>query len=390
MKGPRLELLAYLNNELSAEDFFADYLRTAPPADQTPPSASDEAWLDKHARADLNFQALTGAERSQYLNCVRLLERNVSFLDEAGATIPARRRLYLAFQMARCLFKQDPASLRALCSLITYSGTTTIRRDRNETGFLTIEAPLRELGRLLALQSLLERIAVLVKGITTRDNGLRPLAKAVVRWNAELEKVIRKVKRGRRLGDAELAESMAEMKSLGPSIETWLTGFTTLVNSLEDSLSFLRKHEATSDVHRTSIHLSWISTMVGQTAPHTDVIAHEVAHFVHLTTDLDHFMTGFTAARRGTSHFAVALDALHARYLDGELGFLDPYARTNVLEFFAVSAEHFFVDSAEIERRAPDLCRFLTGVFGYQPEPQPRLATTGILKGMFGPLSIFT
>ena len=50
---------------------------------------------------------------------------------------------------------------------------------------------------------------------------------------------------------------------------------------------------------------------------------------------------------------------------------LDPYAATDVGEFFAVAAEAFFVDPEPLSEVFPDFYRMLTGYFGQDPLARP-------------------
>jgi MtfA peptidase len=114
--------------------------------------------------------------------------------------------------------------------------------------------------------------------------------------------------------------------------------------------------------------LSWPAVQKGLRRPNDghDTALHEFAHILDLA---DGHMDGAPPmrARADIDPWGRTLGDRFEALQRGESSPLDPYAGTNMAEFFAVASEHFFERPRELQRRSPALFAQLERFYGWDP-----------------------
>ncbi|MEX2479337.1 MAG: M90 family metallopeptidase [Gammaproteobacteria bacterium] len=133
--------------------------------------------------------------------------------------------------------------------------------------------------------------------------------------------------------------------------------------------------------YRGPLVLSWRD--IAEDLAHGDDARNVVLHeFAHKLDEQDGLMDGAPALARGqaaswTSVFRREYERLGTALDRGEEPLLDPYAATAPAEFFAVTVETFFEQSAALQHHHPELYTELENFFGFDPAGWPRVPAPG-------------
>jgi len=120
------------------------------------------------------------------------------------------------------------------------------------------------------------------------------------------------------------------------------------------------------------VMLSWVDVSASGTSADWgyNVVIHEFAHVLDMGDGEADGVPPLPSASAREAWIAV-IDAEFERFCAavdaGRETLLDPYGATSVEEFFAVSAETFFVMPNEMRATHPDLYRLLARYFGQDP-----------------------
>jgi Glucose-regulated metallo-peptidase M90 len=412
----------HLQNDAAATGLLEACWLTELPADQRPPTAAELRWFGRFLERDDDVHRhLNAADQATLRHSALAIERRIPMVTGDGRALPAAHRLYLSLEIAKVLFARPSSTLDLLRSVVVYSDAGKLIQNKREAGIARVRGRNHVVGHLRRIEAIwqaLDPAATLAgeqRGIARREPSARG---GSARWRDRSVAAMRKQLRTwtERLQDELTASDAAQLVAFAERLTTELRPLllaTAQALALEHGAAgrklqdgFAAAAEMIAEIaaevvairhmmelaNAASIHLSWFSQITGRLSPHSNLLAHELAHVLDFEnggldgcpTPIDRLEpSAIDRGERPAADLGLRWAAAFDQAVAGKLPMIDEYGRGNRLEFFAVCTEHYFTEASSLQRAAPELFELLLATYGYVPSDRRRASVFGTIKTLF-------
>ena len=404
MSGLLNDFTSSIENELLDEDLFNDCWVEKVPEKQLRPTEEEIKWLKESTSKD-PYILEHPDEADQIYEFALEIERKITFKNRFNEIANIYRRLYISFDLAKVLIWKLRHIVSSINSIIIYPTSNRLRKDHNEAGVVIARGRSRVVRQLRTIRTIWNGMELLFYGDKTGQAEFKNFAKENVpklnnwiglsrkglserqleqfnEYEQELQTKL-KTEFSRIFENARQRDKLADdFKDIAKNLEIAFEGSLEILANRKEELKY-------SD--QTSIHLSWPQVMMNEVLPNTNILFHELAHVIDFVNGgFNGVPSPYNENLRSDQKQQDLWDSFWEESQEGKMDFLDPYSKTNNLEFFAVSAECFLSNPNHIKLNSEPLYKALKEVFGFDPLTKVTISQWQLFKRlMFSKLNLF-
>jgi hypothetical protein len=394
--------LEHLRNDAASTSLLDDCWRSGLPDDQRPPAAAELRWFDAFLANDDVHRDLGRADQEALRGRALAIERRLPIISGEGRTLPAAHRLYVSLELGKLLLARPSSTLELLRSVVVYADAGKLIQDQREAGIARVRGRNHVAGHLGHIETIwraLDPIAAIAgkrQGADRwRDRSVEAVREQLRFWidrlqaeplgndEAPLVAFVESLTTELRPLLLETARSLApEQDAAGHKLRD---AFATAADMIaEVAVEIVATRHTIEQPNAASIHLSWFAQITGRLSPHSNLLAHELAHVLDFENGgLDGCPAPSDRAEGTAEDFGRRWAAAFAQAVAGQLPMIDAYGLTNRLEFLAVCTEHYFTEASALQATAPELFALLRATYGYVPGDRRRASVFGTIKTLF-------
>ncbi|MDY8136054.1 zinc-dependent peptidase [Aquimarina sp. 2201CG5-10] len=377
----------------AAKELYQDCWLTSIPKKYNAPTDAEKKWLWKFLSAQNYYKNLNDVERQNLHKVIEIIENSVPMITSDGTVLSVYHRLYLASLLGRFFIHKEIVSLDVISSIVIYP-TYKIRKIYNESGLVVCKGSnmlLQQVALSYRVIDLLTEKYIATRGILFMilphfkgefikkeyQNWIEDLkyiesiiSKQQIHFKDKIEQKIKDLEQKITTFTTELSTILLqEDVQLKPFTDGVLLGAQKLINHITTLKDFL---PMLNEANQVSIHLSWLS-IIENMQNDNDLVAHEMAHVI------DFINGGLDGVPNTSRKFKEVWETAFTQEKEEE-SFLDPYAFTNEMEFFAVCSEAFFKTPELLKHKIPTIYDSLIRVYGYHPQNNKKVKSLDYFK----------
>ena len=393
-----------LIDDAAATELVTDAWLAGLPDDQLPPGEADLRWFSSYLARDPVFAAGTASAQAALRERALRIERTTPMVSKERRALPVPHRLFAALEIAKFVQGRTAPSLFTLRSVVIYPDAGRVLKGRPAVGFAALRGPRHVLRHLDAIDGTFVALTPVIEQSGKAQRRNRKDTRALARQREQLARWRTRLGSDDYEPVAEAGQVIAYLEGLASELRPLLLRTVRALapdlgaqdyKKLEESVALAAEHitwraalitkasDSLSSANASSVHISWMAQIAGRQTPHDNILVHELAHVLDFEHGGPDGCPSPSAPGRAIEPFEQRWAAAYEQATRGEFTSLGDYARTDPLELFAVSSEHFFSCASALRANAPALFELLVETYGYVPADRRPASWLGSIRTLF-------